>query len=251
MLCRLLHDPAASGAWNMAVDEALLAAAAEEGLCTLRFYGWEEPTLSLGYFQEYADRAGHAASSRCPCVRRASGGGAILHDREITYSFAVPPSSNWAKKHLALYVAFHAALVDVLAARDFSAALCQAAGRERDRVQPFLCFLRHAPGDVLVGEIKIAGSAQRRYGGAVVQHGSILLDRSASAPELPGLNDLGGGTLAENDLLDAWRQKLAEKMDLEFQPGSLAAAEKCRAAELAAEKYGSDGWNRHRGRRTN
>ena len=53
---RLLLDPPAAGAWNMAVDEALLEAAAAEGQCTLRFYQWAEPTLSLGYFQAYADR---------------------------------------------------------------------------------------------------------------------------------------------------------------------------------------------------
>jgi lipoate-protein ligase A len=248
MLCRLINDTAASGAWNMAVDESLLLAAAEKGLCTLRFYGWEEPTLSLGYFQDYADRAMHAASGRCPCVRRASGGGAILHDREITYSFAVPPSLLWAKKHLTLYEAFHAALIEVLAAQSFPASLCPPVGSQRSQPQPFLCFERRAAGDVLMGEIKIAGSAQRRFEGAVVQHGSILLEGSASAPELPGLNDLNGRTLAQDILSNAWLQKLAEKLELEFQPGVLSDSEKRRAAQLAKEKYGSDTWNRYRRR---
>ena len=172
MFCRLLYDSLASGVWNMAVDESLLASAADDGLCTLRLYGWEEPTLSLGYFQEYSDREGHAASGRCPCVRRASGGGAILHDREITYSMAVPPASRWAKKHLSLYEAFHAALVEVLVARGFSATLCQAAGRSRNGRQPFLCFQRHTPGDVLAGPIKIGGSAAAlpRCGRSARQH---------------------------------------------------------------------------------
>src|SRR5687767_13677741 len=86
---RLLIDPPASGAWNMAVDEALLASAAA-GVATLRFYTWSQPTLSLGYFQHAHQRDAHAASRSCPLVRRASGGGAILHDRELTYSLAVP-----------------------------------------------------------------------------------------------------------------------------------------------------------------
>jgi lipoate-protein ligase A len=248
MICRLIHDAPASGAWNMAVDESLLTSAAEETICTLRIYGWEEPTLSLGYFQEYVDRQRHPSSSGCPCVRRASGGGGILHDREITYSFAAPPSLTWAKKHLALYEAFHSALIEVLAARGFSASLCQAAGSGRDRAQPFLCFLRRASGDVLVGEAKIAGSAQRRCGGAVVQHGSVLLERSASAPELPGLNDLGIGVLAAEDLTSDWLHVLAEKMGVQFQPGSLTDDERQRAVRFVGEKYGSDGWNHHRGR---
>ena len=81
----------------MAVDEALLETAASLGVPTLRFYQWQEPTMSLGYFQEYADRLRHAASAGCPTVRRASGGGAIMHDRELTYSLAVPEgTSTWS-----------------------------------------------------------------------------------------------------------------------------------------------------------
>src|SRR5688500_9559950 len=87
---RVITDPPASGAWNMAVDEALLESAATGSVATLRFYEWHEPTLSLGYFQPAADREQHAASRACPLVRRASGGGAIVHDRELTYSLAWP-----------------------------------------------------------------------------------------------------------------------------------------------------------------
>src|SRR6188474_2624923 len=87
---RLIVDPPASGAWNMAVDEALLETAAISGLATLRFYTWQEPTLSLGYFQSAVDRDHHPDGRDCPLVRRASGGGAIIHDRELTYSIALP-----------------------------------------------------------------------------------------------------------------------------------------------------------------
>jgi lipoate-protein ligase A len=248
MLCRLIHDSVASGAWNMAADEALLTTAADASVCTLRFYGWEEPTLSLGYFQDYADREQHLASSRCPCVRRASGGGAILHDREITYSFSVPPAAMWAKKHLALYETVHAAIVQSLAAFGFQAAICAPVGSQRDRQQPFLCFMRRAPGDILVGNVKIAGSAQRRSAGAVVQHGSVLFERSPSAPELPGLNDLGRPAVDRDDLLNAWLNELVKNLDFEFQPGGLSDSERRRAAQLVEEKYGTDKWNQRRGR---
>ena len=72
---RLLIDPPAAGAWNMAVDEALLESAAIAGVATLRFYQWSEPTLSLGYFQAAADREQHAASRDCPLVRRPAAAG--------------------------------------------------------------------------------------------------------------------------------------------------------------------------------
>ncbi|MEM6330787.1 MAG: lipoate--protein ligase family protein, partial [Planctomycetota bacterium] len=88
--CRLIVDPPQPGARNMAVDEALLDAAAAGAGATLRLYRWSSPTLSLGYFQPLAARAAHPASAGCPCVRRHSGGGAIVHDHELTYSLAVP-----------------------------------------------------------------------------------------------------------------------------------------------------------------
>ena len=93
--CRLIDDGAAIGARQMALDEALLESAAERGSATLRFYRWSEPTLSLGYFQDYAERDSHAASRNCALVRRQTGGGAILHDRELTYSLAIPRAHPW------------------------------------------------------------------------------------------------------------------------------------------------------------
>ena len=74
---RLIIDPPASGAWNMAADEAMLLSAERTGISTVRLYSWERPTLSLGYFQATVLRDQHAASRDCPIVRRSSGGGAI------------------------------------------------------------------------------------------------------------------------------------------------------------------------------
>ena len=89
---KLLVDPPAAGAWNMGVDEMLMERAAEAGTAVLRFYEWTPATLSLGYFQNAADRSGHEASRTAPMVRRSSGGGAIVHDRELTYSISLPTS---------------------------------------------------------------------------------------------------------------------------------------------------------------
>jgi lipoate-protein ligase A len=79
---RLLIDPPAPGPWNMAVDDVLLDLAAATGQATLRFYQWQQPTLSLGYFQALDNRRQHAASQDCPVVRRATGGGGVLHHPE-------------------------------------------------------------------------------------------------------------------------------------------------------------------------
>ena len=99
---RLLIDAQEGGAWNMAVDHALLETAAETGAITLRFYEWTPATLSLGYFQPVADRLQHAASAACPIVRRSTGGGAIVHDQELTYSLVAPVSSRFGAEASAL-----------------------------------------------------------------------------------------------------------------------------------------------------
>ena len=75
-VARLIVDPPARGTWNMAVDEALLHSCGHTGSRCLRIYAWAAPTLSLGYFQAYADRQSHRASQDCAVVRRATGGGA-------------------------------------------------------------------------------------------------------------------------------------------------------------------------------
>jgi lipoate-protein ligase A len=248
MVCRLFIDPPASGAWNMAVDEALLESAADGGNFSLRFYRWLEPTLSLGYFQQYNDRLQHSASLNCPAVRRATGGGAILHDREITYSVAVPPGHRLAIKHLALYETIHAVLIDILAGCGIHARLCLGEGPERDRSQPFLCFQRRSPGDVLLSDVKIAGSAQRRCRGAVLQHGSVLLSRSTTAPELPGLAEVAEISLSFDQLVQAWSSKLAKTLSIQFQPGILTDSEQHRAIILEREKYDSTEWTQHRRR---
>ena len=120
--CRLIVDRAAPGVCNMAVDESLLQSAAEHQQPTLRFYMWQPATLSLGYFQRLSDRQLHSASKGCDVVRRASGGGAILHDRELTYCFATP-SRNRFQSAEQLYRAFHESLVEVLTQAGIAAQL--------------------------------------------------------------------------------------------------------------------------------
>ena len=85
-----LNDGARSGVENMALDQHLLETAAEQQCVLLRVYRWSQPTLSLGYFQPYVQRLTHSASSELPVVRRATGGGAIVHHYDWTYCVAVP-----------------------------------------------------------------------------------------------------------------------------------------------------------------
>lgn len=270
--CRLIIDPPASGVWNMAVDEALFLDAAESGGATLRFYQWSEPTLSLGYFQRYEDRHQHAASRNCPIVRRQTGGGAILHDRELTYSLSLPAGHLLAKQTPKLYTTVHDAFIAVIESALPSDQLHWTLLRREEAPQraaaaeSFLCFQRQAKGDVLLVTdnnnakastvfhsetaqrpgSKILGSAQRRHRGAVLQHGSLLLERSPAAPELPGLRDLTGITADLRQLTDALSVRLATALDSPFSDSLPPPTLQSRADELANTKYGCRGWTNRR-----
>lgn len=229
----------------MAVDEVLLEEAAERGRTTLRFYQWSEPTLSLGYFQCHAEREAHAASRDCPLVRRASGGGAILHDAELTYSLAMP--TDGSKSAAAdLYLLMHETLVETLARLGIAAWRHSQTAQTVTAPEPFLCFQRRAPGDVLTDNFKIAGSAQRRRGTAVLQHGSVLLRSSPSAPQLPGIADLTGRALAPEELAASWLDSLLTRGLGPWQAAPLESWLHEAAAILSREKYASNLWNLRR-----
>lgn len=255
--CRLIVDEPAAGAWNMAVDDVLLSAAAEAGEATLRFYGWAEPTLSLGYFQSYDARREHAPSRACAVVRRASGGGAILHDRELTYALAVP-SAFWPRRdHERLYAVVHDLLCDALAALGVRGARRYGVHERGDRrkdspptaamaesptPEPFLCFERRTEHDVVLGDAKIAGSAQRKRRDAVLQHGSVLLARSDAAPSLPGVGDLSGATVSPQRLIEAWQAALAAGLGWRFEIAEHSPETLHDAERVAEEKFAAAAW---------
>ncbi len=241
--CRLIVDQAAPGVCNMAVDETLLQSAAEQQQPTLRFYMWQPATLSLGYFQRLSDRQLHSASKECDVVRRASGGGAILHDRELTYCLATP-SRNRFQGFEQLYRAFHESLVEVLTQAGIAAQLHPDGQGFNEHA--FLCFQRRASGDVILDNHKIGGSAQRRWRNALVQQGSILLEKSEFAPEVPGLRDLSNYDVPTDWLVQAWTALLGPRLNLAFQPGELSDKERINEARLASEKFECASWTARR-----
>jgi lipoate-protein ligase A len=236
----------------MAVDEALLESAAERGIATLRLYQWQEPTLSLGYFQQAADRDGHASSRSCPLVRRSSGGGAILHDRELTYSIALPLRDVRAHAATVLYDACHQTLCATLAefgvaAEMFAPASDSCSTQDQSRTpEPFLCFARHTCGDIVCGGAKIVGSAQRRRRGAVLQHGSILLARSEHAPELPGIQEVAGQQLNAGELGATWLGRVLRKLGLSSDAAELSREEQLTARRQVEMRFAADSHTQRR-----
>lgn len=187
-LVHVILDEPQPGVRNMAVDEALLEESLKSGTIFLRLYRWSEATVSLGYFQRPDDQQLDPRLAHLPTVRRLSGGGAILHHHELTYSCCLPPKHPLARQPSQLYEQIHAAIIAALSEQGIEIAR---RGRTASGPnEPFLCFLREAAPDLVVRGHKVLGSAQRRRRGAVLQHGSLLLRASEHTPEILGLCDL-------------------------------------------------------------
>ena len=186
----IIVDQQRSGVWNMAIDRALAEYARIHSLCILRLYLWESPTLSLGYFQPYPTPSLQGNLSTLDVVRRETGGGAIVHDHDVTYAIAMPDHSE--KGHATqLYLAAHQALIFWLTSigvmADFYSNRNQTSCDKTCNNDRYLCFERRSDFDIVVAGHKILGSAQRRHAGVIMQHGSLLVRRSDFAPSLMGL----------------------------------------------------------------
>jgi len=247
-VCRVFPHDADDGPQNMARDEALLELVARDpSAAAFRTYGWSKATLSLGYFQAIAAAESQPRWQGLPLVRRATGGGAIWHDREITYALAIPRDHPLARQGVRLYQAVHEAIAAILADLGIGA---ERRGAHRAATpgdpRPFLCFLDRDAEDLVVGPSKIVGSAQRRRAGTILQHGSILLRGSPAAPELPGIADLAG---TPGDVRP-WAARLAQEIPLAlgFQPEPVAWNEALleRAEELSRTVYTNPAWTRRR-----
>ena len=172
---RLLATPPLPAADNMALDVALMRRARERGEAVLRVYAWATPTLSLGRNQPARGRYDEARAARegVAIVRRPTGGRAVLHDREVTYSVTAPADDRTGLRDS--YARINRVLLDGLRRLGVDAALAAPAGRTPvPSLAP--CFEAPAAGELVAGGRKLVGSAQWRDEGALLQHGSILVE---------------------------------------------------------------------------
>ncbi len=256
---RLLLDPPAKGAWNMAVDEVLLdGVAAGSAPPTLRFYEWAPACLSLGYFQPFdvVDVVG-CRTLGVDIVRRPTGGRAILHDRELTYSVALPLRllgddggvlPSYHRLSQALERGLNRLGVPAVTAPESAAQPGPAHGP--------VCFDRPSAHEILLDGRKLVGSAQVRRATAILQHGSILIepriDRLLVCLRLPdgpaGRIEDGVAGLAEVGDFEPARiagvlaDAFAEQFGASLAPGTLRPDERRAAEALAASKYQTVAW---------
>lgn len=240
---RFLDLQTCGAAENMALDQALLESVDAGSGPVLRLYAWSDPTLSLGYFQRYADRSAHPESADVACLRRASGGGAILHDRELTYSIVYPILGMAAGANLDLYQRTHRAIARALS--DFGIRAVPN-GLNRGDARSFLCFQRRTEQDLIVSGYKVLGSAQRKGRRAVLQHGSLLVRASRWAPQLPGIFDLGSRSAEVPEIAQCVAQEIACGHGARLEPDTWTGRELERSVQIAENRFQSEFWLRRR-----
>ena len=234
-------QPACSGAKNMARDHAS-ALELQAGGAALRLYRWDVPTLSLGrnepalgrYDPDLLRRLGVAV------VRRPSGGRAVLHWRELTYSIALPTSALGPR---AAYRWINERLAGALASLGVPVEIASQAGRTQlPDAGP--CFRGSASGEVVARGRKLVGSAQVRIGSVLLQHGSILLGNDQALLQRLGATAGGVAPAALSDLLD---RPLA-KNELEvallgvFKATAVGGAPSQAIEQELERQYRSDAW---------
>jgi len=264
---RLLIDKPTNSFLNMAIDEALLLSCQrgeETSLFpTIRFYQWSTPTLSLGYSQrssrtvdqEYCQKAG------INVVRRITGGRAVLHHREVTYSVVArtdkPPFSGSISE---TYYLISQAIAGALASLGLRAELAGKGGGQSLPTSPMTrspCFYSPSRHEVVYQGKKIVGSAQKRLKGSFLQHGSILLNFDSqfllsATGQQPGMR-LPEKVTSINEVLqrEVSPDELIERLVVSFQQclklrrfsGGLTPREEEEARRLCQEKYSQDAWN--------
>jgi lipoate-protein ligase A len=240
--CRLWGYRTNDGAHNMAADEVLLQKA-HEGMASLRFYGWEPATVSLGYFQAHTILQDDPLLAGLPFVRRQSGGAALVHHHEVTYCLALPAGREWQGSQSWLE-RMHAIIAAALAGLGISARLHSP--DSQSEFAGLLCFKHFAVGDVILQGNKVAGSAQRKQRGAILQQGAVLLAKSPYAPALSGVLELTGISVGRDELCQAIANQFAEETGWSLIPGDWSQDESRDCEELVESKYGQDAWNRKR-----
>lgn len=271
---RLLIDKTADAAWNMAADEAmLLSLASGEAPPTLRFYTWKPAAISLGYFQRADAEIDRTACARqgISVVRRLTGGRAVLHDLEVTYSLVVREGEPYIPSGVsASYLFFSRGIVAGLARLGVTAQMQTPAVAESVNartIRSAACFDAPSHYEITVGGRKIVGSAQVRKDGVLLQHGSILLrfcpeqmtsimrfDNEAARMKMTvelsrratDLAKVAGRKIKFAEVMEAVQAGIVEQCGLYLTRGARTFTEKRMLQELARDKYGTEAWNLRR-----
>ena len=235
---RVLETGCNPGAWNMALDEALLTKLVDHDTPILRLYGWQPPCVSIGYFQSMEEEVDVLKCSKMgvDVVRRITGGGAVLHEFELTYTFI---TKNYPANILESYELICEPVVLCLNRLGYNA--------------------KYVPlNDIVVDNKKVSGNAQTRKNNILLQHGTILLavdiERMFSVLKVPSekikdkmIKDVKARVTGINrsfeEVARNLKESFAEIFSTQIITDTLSSKEKEDTEKLVIEKYSSRQWN--------
>ncbi len=254
---RLILDDKRDGFYNMAADEALLLGYRHERQPTLRIYGWERPFISLG-LKQCAQEVLQAGVT-VPFVRRITGGSAIVHDKEITYSLVcssadldLPVSVKRAYRSLCAFLLRFYARLGLSARFACETQACDLGGYGN------FCFSSWQHFDIVINGKKIGGNAQRRRKNILLQQGSIpqeidyrfisslIVLGTCPLDSATNLNVLLGKDTDFYSLRTLLGESFAEAFSVTVRRQGYSPQETARIELLLSEKYNQESWNAHR-----
>ncbi|EGQ3333480.1 lipoate--protein ligase family protein [Staphylococcus pseudintermedius] len=254
--------------YNMALDEALLNFVSRGEIDpVVRFYTWNPPTLSIGYFQRLSKEIDieKVKEKGYGLVRRQTGGRGVLHDKELTYSVIVPEAHpDMPQTVTEAYRVISGGLLEGFKSLGFDAHFAVPRSKEeREKLKQLrssVCFDAPSWYELVVEGKKIAGSAQTRQKGVILQHGSILQDvdiddlfdmfifknerlkakmKEAFVEKAVAINDLSNETITLAQMEVAFKEGFKKALDIEFKPLELTVAQQDEVKALE-EKYRSE-----------
>ncbi len=254
MKFRLIDTGSNNAFMNMAIDEALLTSK----IPVLRFYSWKPAGLSIGYFQSIDEfNLNNLKKHNIDLVRRLTGGNAVLHDQELTYSFIID-EDNMPRSVIDSYKKISEGLLSGLKRLGLKAAMNEDVEKGSKSA---VCFNDPSWYEIVVNGRKIVGSAQKRINGKLLQHGAVLIDVDVEMycklfkdcnreliSHVTGRmtsiqNEIGkrGYDEVKKALIDGFKEN-----GIEFMEDTLSEEEKHAALELVKEKYSLKRWNHMR-----
>ncbi|MBD7935888.1 MULTISPECIES: lipoate--protein ligase family protein [Cytobacillus] len=268
---RFIHSGMGSPSFNMALDEALLDWNSEGKIPpVIRFYGWNPATLSIGYFQKVDKEINLEAvkENGLGFVRRPTGGRGVLHEHELTYSVIVPEEHPQMPKTVTeAYRVISEGVLRGFQQLGLEAYFAVPRSKEEKEMlknpRSSVCFDAPSWYELVVEGRKVAGSAQTRQKGVILQHGSILLDldedklfslfnyssdrvrermQRAFSSKAVAINELTDRTITYGDAVVAFKKGFEEGLDIILEPYELNAEEMAYVEKLAKERYENDEW---------
>ncbi|MDP6156387.1 MAG: lipoate--protein ligase family protein [Candidatus Thermoplasmatota archaeon] len=265
---RLFLDDFSDAATNMALDETLLQEQCKkDSIPSIRLYRWKPPALSVGYLQRIRDEVDLDICRKLGIdyVRRLTGGKAVLHDDELTYSIIIP-SSHKKMEGIGVVDSYRTISKALVRSLQLCGIMCEIAPKivpSQARMGSKICFETPSTYEVMAGNKKIIGSAQTRDKGVILQHGSVPIDwdtekmldvmgipikgrkvyRERFNEKATSISKELGHRIEFEDLIHCFVKGFEDTFKVDLIPSEYTKDEKNIASNLATEKYASDNWN--------